>query len=71
MPWYYFSLENGDCVAAPEGEQFADDRAAAQHAKQIARDFARNDTAPGRLRIKVRNEAGDEIAEAPLQASSN
>jgi hypothetical protein len=71
MPWYYFSLENGDCVAAPEGEELPDDSAALQQAKLIARDFARNNTAPGGLRVVTRNDAGDEIGEVPLARSSN
>lgn len=71
MPWYYFSLENGEPAASSEGDEFPDDQAALQYAKVIARDFARNETAPGSLRVVVRNESGTEIASVRLAKSSN
>jgi hypothetical protein len=69
MPRYSYSLENGIRVADPQDatEDIADNRAAMDHAKLIARDLARSTAARNHLRVVVRNEAGDEIGDVPLQ----
>jgi hypothetical protein len=68
MPRYSFTLEDGVPVA-PEGatEDLADNQVAMDHAKLIAKDLARSRAALDHLRVVVRNEAGDEIGDAPLQ----
>ena len=68
MPLYSYSLEDGARIADLEArEEFADNQAAIAHAKLIAKDFARSKAAQNDLRVVVRNEAGDEIGEMPLQ----
>jgi hypothetical protein len=68
MPRYSFTLE--DCVPiAPEDvtEDFANNQAAMDHANLIAKDLARSKAARDHLRVVVRNEAGKEIGDVPLQ----
>ena len=69
MPHYSYSLENGTRVADPQDatEDFADNRAAMDHAKLIAKDLARSKAALDHFRVVVRNEVGDEIGDVPLQ----
>ena len=69
MPHYSYSLENGirDADRQDAIEDFTDNRAAMDHTKLIARDLARSTAARNHLRVVVRNEAGDEIGDVPLQ----
>ena len=69
MPRYSFSLS--DDIPASDTDaigDFADNQAAMEHAKMIAKDLARSLAARRILRVVVRNEAGDEIGEVPLRA---
>jgi len=69
MPRYSFTLENGACVADAEAtEDLADDHAALESAKLVAKDLARSKAAQNNLRIVIRNEAGHEIGAVPLRA---
>ena len=70
MPRYSYSLENGIRVADPQDatEDIADNRAAMDHAKLVAKDLARSKAAQNNLRIVIRNEAGHEIGAVPLRA---
>ena len=63
MPTYSFVLSNGVPLSAGD-EVLADDAEAQKVAEQIARDFAKNKVAFGRLRISVINKMGDKIHEA-------
>ena len=68
MPRYSFSL--GKSISAADSdatEDLADDQAAMDYARLIAKNLARSRAAMDHLRIVVRNEAGDEIGDAPLQ----
>jgi len=68
MPRYSFTLEDGVPVAPEDAtEDLADNQAAMDHAKLIAKDLARSSVALDHLRVVVRNEAGDEIGDVPLQ----
>lgn len=68
MPHYFYSLENGIRATDPGAtEDFADNRAAMDHAKLIAKDLARSKSTRDHLPVVVRNEAGDEIGDVPLQ----
>jgi hypothetical protein len=68
MPRYSFSLDKSIPTADSDAtEDFADDRAAMQHAKLIAKDLARSLAAKSNFNVVVRNEAGDEIGDVPLQ----
>jgi len=70
MPRYTYSLEDGVPIAALDAnEKFADNRAAVEHAKLIAKDLARSLVARRHLRVVVRNQAGAEIGAVPLVAS--
>ena len=70
QPRYSYSLEDGVPIAAPDAkERFADNRAAIEHAKLIAKDLARSLLAQRGLRVVVRNEAGVEIGAVPLVPS--
>ena len=67
MPHYSYSLEDGVPIADLEAkEKFTDNRAAIEHAKQIAKDLARSLVARRGLRVVVRNEAGAEIGAVSL-----
>ena len=68
MPRYSFTLEDGVPIA-PEDvtEDFANNRAAMDHANLIAKDLARSKAAQNHLRVVVRNQAGEEIGDVPLQ----
>jgi hypothetical protein len=67
VPRYTFTLEDRPIIADPEAtEDLADDCAAMESAKLIARDFARNNPAWDHHRVVVRNEAGEEIGNVPL-----
>jgi hypothetical protein len=55
MPRYYFSLENGQLIAAEDPEDLADDAAARVVAEEVARDLARNNKSPGSDRVIARN----------------
>jgi hypothetical protein len=68
MPRYSFSLDKGIPVADSDAtEDFADNHAAMEHAKLIAKDLARSLAAKNNLCVVVKNEAGDEIGDVPLQ----
>ena len=68
MPRYTFTLEDGAIIADPEAtEDLADNHAAMESAKLIAKDLALNNPARNHHRVVVRNEAGDEIGDVPLQ----
>ena len=67
MARYSFALEDGASVSDPEAtEDLADNHAAMESAKLIAKDLARNNPARDHYRVVVRNEAGDEIGNVPL-----
>jgi hypothetical protein len=68
MPRYSFSLEDGFRNAPPDAtEVLADNKAAMESARLIARDFARSVAAHGNLRVVVRNEVSDEIGDVPVR----
>ena len=68
MPRYSFTLEERVPIAPEDAtEDFANNQAAMDHAKLIARDLARSTAARNLLRVVVRNEAGKEIGDVPLQ----
>ena len=67
MPRYTFTLEDGAIIADPEAtEDLADNHAAMESAKLIAKDLARNNPAHDHHRVVVRDEAGNEIGNVPL-----
>jgi hypothetical protein len=67
MPRYSFTLEDGVPVASDEAtEDFANNQAAVDHAKLIAKDLARNNPARDHYRVVVRDEASNEIGNVPL-----
>jgi hypothetical protein len=69
MPHYTFSLSNGVPAADTDAVgDFADNQAAMEHAKLIAKDLARSLAARNNLRVVVSNEASDEIGDVPLRA---
>ena len=69
MPHYSFSLSDSIPAADTDATgDFADDQAAMDHAKLIAKDLARSLAARRNLRVVVKNEAGDEVGDVPLQA---
>ena len=70
MPRYFFSLEGGVPVPVTDPdatEDLANNQAAMDQAKLIAKDLARSRAARDNLRVVVRNEAGEEIGDVPLQ----
>jgi hypothetical protein len=67
MPRYTFTIDDV-LVADPDAtEDLADNHAAMESAKLIAKDLARNNPARNHHRVVVKNEAGDEIGDVPLQ----
>jgi hypothetical protein len=69
MPRYFFTLEDGKRTADPDAtEDLADNQAAMGHAELIAKDLERSKAALDKLRVVVRNEAGDEIGDVPVRA---
>ena len=69
MPRYSFSLGDGIPDSYSDAvEDFADNRAAIDHAKLVAKDLARSKAAQNNLRVVIRNEAGHEIGAVPLRA---
>ena len=70
MPHYSFSAEDGTRITASGAtEDLADDQAAIEHAKLIARDLGFSLMAANKLCIVVRDEAGNEIGAIPLLAN--
>jgi hypothetical protein len=68
MPRYSFTLEERVPVAPEDAtEDFDNNQAAMDHANLIAKDLARSKAARNHLRVVVRNEAGKEIGDVPLQ----
>jgi hypothetical protein len=69
MPPYFFTLEDSKRIADPDAtEDLADNQAAMGRAELIAKDLERSKAALNKLRVVVRNEAGDEIGRVPLRA---
>jgi uncharacterized Zn ribbon protein len=67
MPRYSFSIEDGAAVAHPDAtEDLANNEAAIERAREIARDFNGSTIAIGRSRVVVRDKAGTEIGDVPL-----
>jgi hypothetical protein len=67
MPRYFFSLENGHQITAPEGDELADDDAARAEARLIASDLGRNCGDIGSLHIVVRRADRSIVEDVPLQ----
>ena len=65
MPRYYFHL-HGSGARDLEGQDFADDEAARQEARAVARDLAQNRNPASDERIVVTDAAGKVIHEEPL-----
>ena len=67
MPRYSFSLGYGARIVDSDAtEDLADNHAAMESAKLIAKDLAVSKAAKDRLSIVVRNEADEEIGAVPL-----
>jgi uncharacterized protein DUF6894 len=65
MPRYFFHL-HGSGARDLEGQDFADDEAARQEARGVARDLAQNRNPVSDERIVVTDAAGKVIHEEPL-----
>jgi len=65
MPRYFFHL-HGSGARDLEGQDFADDEAARQEARAVARDLAQNRNPASDERIVVTDAAGKVIHEEPL-----
>jgi Domain of unknown function (DUF6894) len=65
MPRYFFHL-HGSGARDLEGQDFADDEAARQEARAVARDLAQNRTPASDERIVVTDADGKLIHEEPL-----
>jgi hypothetical protein len=65
MPRYYFHL-HGSGARDLEGQDFADDEAARQEARAVARDLAQNRNPASDERVVVTDAAGKVIHEEPL-----
>jgi hypothetical protein len=65
MPRYFFHL-HGSGVRDAEGEEFANDEAAREEAKLVARDLSRNKTVTTHERLIVTDADGKIIHEEPL-----
>jgi hypothetical protein len=62
---HHFHL-HGSGARDTEGQEFADDAAAIQEARIVARDLSQNRNPSSRERVVVTNEKGDVIHEEPL-----
>jgi hypothetical protein len=67
MPHYYFSIENGERIRDPLGEDLPDDAAALSAARDVARDLARAKSNPGSMRVVVRTSDDKPVAEASVK----
>jgi hypothetical protein len=65
MPRYYFHL-HGSGARDLEGQEFADDEAARQEARAVARDLSQNRNPASDERVVVTNTDGKVILEEPL-----
>jgi hypothetical protein len=59
---YFFSLEDGACFDDEEGEELADDRAAAVMAGKIAQDMSRNNPLAKKWTVVARDKSGKVVA---------
>jgi hypothetical protein len=64
MPHYYFSIENGERIRDPLGEDLPDDAAALSVAQHVARDLARAKLNPAGMRVVVRTDDDSMIGTA-------
>ena len=65
MPLYFFHLY-GSGARDNEGQEFADDAAALEEAKAVAREISRNKHVATDERLVVTNAKGEVIHEEPL-----
>ena len=65
MHRYFFHL-HGSGARDVDGQEFADDNAAIQEARAVARDLSHNRNPSLQERIVVTNEKGDVVHEEPL-----
>ena len=66
MPRYTFTIDDVLVADLDATEDLADNHAAMESAKLIAKDLARNNPARDHHRVVVRDEAGNEIGNVPL-----
>jgi len=67
MPRYSFTLEDGETIAPEDAtENFANNQAAMDHARFVAKDLARSTAAQDHLRVVVRNAAGVQIGDVAV-----
>lgn len=67
MPFYYFSIENGEKILPDEGFWFPNDDAACRHAQQVSNDLSKSRKGDAVWLITVRDVKGNNIAVIPTR----
>jgi hypothetical protein len=63
---YFFHLEDGMCIADPNGHEFPDDAAAMREAAQVAKDLSKSRTQEHPWHVLVKNADGLRVGQVPL-----